>query len=62
VSIISYGDIFVFLLETWLTNRNSRYKWKIVAMKIKMKIGKMQERSGNYRPSKRLYSARCRRT
>jgi len=54
--------IYSFLLETWLTNRNSRYTWNIVAMKIKIKIGKMQERSGNYRPSKRLYSARCLRT
>jgi len=41
-SITSFNDnydIFV-LLETWLTNRNSRCKWKIVAMKIKMKCKK----------------------
>ena len=44
-------DIFV-LLETRLTDRNSRYKWKMLTIKIKMKIGKMQERSGNYRPIK----------
>jgi len=32
--------IYSFLLETWLTNRNSRYKWKIVEWKLKWKLGK----------------------